>query len=68
MFLETPASQKHLHKIHAGMTAADDGLKITQFPAARDAAIPPVGMAMGKFHGEITIPVPLGKILRLFSL
>jgi hypothetical protein len=33
-------------------------LKITVLPAVKAAAIPPQGMAMGKFHGEITSPTP----------
>ena len=47
--------------------AADAGLKMTVLPAARDAAMPPVGMAMGKFQGEITSPTPLPPH-RMFSM
>ena len=29
-------------------------MTMTAEPAAKDAAMPPVGMAMGKFHGGVT--------------
>jgi hypothetical protein len=35
-------------------------LRITAFPAARAPAVIPVGMASGKFQGEITAQTPRG--------
>ena len=36
------------------------GLNITAFPVTSAAVIIPVGIASGKFHGEITAPIPSG--------
>ena len=41
---------------HAGDCSA--GLNTTAFPVARAAAVIPVGMATGKFHGAITAATP----------
>jgi len=38
--------------------AAEAGLNITVLPAARTAVMPPQGIAIGKFQGEITRPTP----------
>ena len=59
-----PALQKHRQSNQATGTARDDGFKITVLPAAREATMPPQGMAMGKFQGDITTPAPLPRVLR----
>src|SRR4051794_9821740 len=60
---ETPPCQKHLQSSYATKTAGDAGLRITVFPAANAAAIPPQGMAIGKFHGGITATAPFPRAL-----
>ena len=60
--LGTPASQNALANNHATGAATVAGFRITVFPPASPATIPPIGMAHGKFHGEITKIVPLGAI------
>ena len=60
--LGTPASQKAWANNHATGAATVAGFRITVFPPARAATIPPIGMAQGKFHGEITNTVPSGVI------
>ena len=64
-FLEIPARQKHWHSSQATSTASLEGLKMTVLPAAKAATMPPQGMAMGKFHGEITAPTPLPRRARV---
>ena len=56
--LGTPASQKALANNQATGAATVAGFSITVFPPARPATMPPMGMAQGKFHGEITSTVP----------
>jgi hypothetical protein len=60
VFLLIPALQKHSHNIYALNTESEAGFKITVFQAAKEAAIPPHGIAIGKFHGLTTKPTPLG--------
>ena len=55
---ETPARQKHWHTSQATSTASEAGLRITVLPAASAAAIPPQGMAIGKFQGGTTTTTP----------
>ena len=62
-FFETPARQKHWHNSHPTSTVSDAGLRITVLPAASAAATPPHGMAIGKFHGDITTTTPLPRAL-----
>ena len=54
----TPARQKHWQSTQAVSTASEAGLKMTVLPAARAATMPPQGMAMGKFQGEMTRATP----------
>jgi len=42
------------------MEAAPEGLKMTQLPATRAAAVMPQEMARGKFQGAMTAVKPLG--------
>ncbi len=42
------------------MGERSEGLKTTGFPATRAAATWPVGMATGKFQGEMTTATPRG--------
>ncbi len=60
VFRETPPRQKHSHNVWATSTVSDAGLRMTVLPAASAAAIPPQGMAIGKFHGETTTTTPRG--------
>ena len=57
--LGTPASQKALANSHATGAATVAGFSITVLPPANPATMPPIGMAHGKFHGEMTRIVPL---------
>ena len=61
---ETPARQKHWQRCQATSTVSEAGLKSTVLPAARAAARPPQGMAMGKFHGATTTTTPAPRLLR----
>ena len=60
--LGTPASQNALANIQATGAATVAGFRITVFPPANPATIPPTGIAQGKFQGEITNIVPFGFI------
>ena len=60
--LGTPASQNALANIQATGAATVAGFRITVFPPASAATMPPMGMAHGKFQGEITNTVPFGEI------
>ena len=55
---DTPARQKHWHTSQATSTVSDAGLRITVLPAASAAAIPPQGIATGKFQGDTTTTTP----------
>ncbi len=66
MFFDTPARQKHWQSSQPTRMASEEGLKMTVLPADRAAAMPPQGMAMGKFQGAITSPTPLPRQRRFF--
>jgi hypothetical protein len=63
VFFEIPARQKHWQSSQATSTVSDAGLMIMVFPAANAAATPPLGIAMGKFHGATTTTTPFGRAL-----
>ena len=56
----TPASRSARTTIqpHAGDCSA--GLRTTALPVARPAAVIPIGIAIGKFHGAMTATTPRG--------
>ena len=58
--LGIPASQKQFAISTPKGKASGDGLNRTVFPQANAAATPPVGIAIGKFHGGITKTTPSG--------
>ena len=56
----TPASWRTSTRRSATPGVCSAGLNSTAFPATSAAVTMPVGIASGKFHGEITTPMPSG--------
>ena len=56
----TPASRRARTTMSPQPGACSAGLRTTALPVARPAAVMPIGIAIGKFHGAITATTPRG--------
>jgi hypothetical protein len=49
-----------LNQLQPSTGESPDGLKITAFPVTMAAETMPIGIASGKFHGDMITPTPFG--------